>query len=83
MSSSITNSISNTNCPCGNIDNNIFCEKCNKGMCERCFKELLVTNRSFPKCMTCGNTETCTFLHCMHCEIEISEELITNNTTEE
>ena len=34
------------------------------------------------KCMTC-NTETCTFLHCMHCEIEISEEVITNNTTEE
>ena len=33
--------------------------------------------------MTCCNTETCTFLHCMHCEIEISEEVITNNTTEE
>ena len=83
MSSSITNSISNTNCLCGNIDNNIFCKKCNKGMCELCFKELLVTNRFFPKCMTCCNTETCTFLHCMHCEIEISEEVITNNTTEE
>ena len=82
MSSSITNSISNTNCLCGNIDNNIFCKECNKGMCEFCFKELLVTNRFFPKCMTC-NTETCTFLHCMHCEIEISEEVITNNTTEE
>ena len=62
MSSSITNSISNTNCLCGNIDNNIFCINCNKGMCELCFKFKISSEPYFFICNFSFNFSKKTFM---------------------